>query len=91
MLLLVYWVGCVLIAIAVMAGQISSKQKATTSLRKYFHILAVVVFIPGILVNPCLMYLASGLVLALFLLLEVSIPDAVRIALIGTLEQCSHG
>lgn len=71
MLLLVYWVGCVLIAIAVMAGQISSKQKATTSLRKYFHILAVVVFIPGILVNPCLMYLASGLVLALFLLLEI--------------------
>ncbi|XP_026686767.1 dolichol kinase [Diaphorina citri] len=70
-LLVIYWVACVLIAIAVIAFQISSNQKATTSLRKYFHLLAVAVYIPGLVFNRCLLYLASGVVLALFLVLEI--------------------
>uniref|UniRef100_A0A8D9AH54 dolichol kinase n=1 Tax=Cacopsylla melanoneura TaxID=428564 RepID=A0A8D9AH54_9HEMI len=69
--LVLYWCCCVLVAIAVISSQVSSKQKANTSLRKYFHLLAVAVYVPGFVFNRCLLHLASGIVLALFLCLEM--------------------
>ncbi|KAI5712972.1 hypothetical protein M8J75_012722 [Diaphorina citri] len=71
-LLVIYWVACVLIAIAVIAFQISSNQKATTSLRKYFHLLAVAVYIPGLVFNRCLLYLASGVIMRILCLPPLS-------------------
>jgi dolichol kinase len=51
--------------------QIQGQQEASTVIRKYFHILAVVVFIPGLIRECCFLYLASGVVLAFITALEV--------------------
>ena len=53
--------------------QIEGQQHASTVIRKNFHILAVVVFTPGLLRECCFIYLATGVVLAFFVALEVRI------------------
>nr|CAD7423999.1 unnamed protein product [Timema monikensis] len=69
--LVVYWIVCSVVAILAVTTQVKAGEHASTRVRKYFHLLALAVFIPGILLRFCLLYLASGVVLALFVILEI--------------------
>jgi dolichol kinase len=70
-LLVIYWVICSGLAVMAVNVQIQGQQRASTVVRKYFHILAVAVFIPGLIRECCFLYLASGVVLAVITALEV--------------------
>nr|KAF7389380.1 hypothetical protein H0235_017864 [Vespula pensylvanica] len=70
--LMIYWTICLLFCIFVITLQTLSGIQATTSIRKYFHVLAVLVYIPGLLFEPTLLYLGSGVIMGIFLLLELS-------------------
>ncbi|XP_021941018.1 dolichol kinase isoform X2 [Zootermopsis nevadensis] len=69
--LVIYWVVCSGLAVLAVNVQIQGQQQASTVIRKYFHILAVAVFIPGLIRECCFLYLASGVVLALITALEL--------------------
>lgn len=71
--IILYWAICLLLSVFTILYQILSKNQATTSTRKYFHILAVFVYIPGMIYDPSFLYLASGVIFALFVIIEVLI------------------
>lgn len=66
-----YWIVCLLIGIIIITHQILSESSASTIERKTFHILAVLVYTPGLIWEPTLLYLASGIVMILFMMFEV--------------------
>ncbi|KAK3917190.1 Dolichol kinase [Frankliniella fusca] len=66
------WFILTILAIGTIYLQVSHERKATTSQRKIFHVLAVFVFGSGILWTPDILYLASGIIFALFLVIEAS-------------------
>ncbi|KAJ3665777.1 hypothetical protein Zmor_001252 [Zophobas morio] len=68
---LVYWVLFSLVAVVFVNRRIKRAKKASTIGRKIFHFLIIAVFIPGLLYNCCLLYLASGVILGIFFMLEV--------------------
>ncbi|KAJ8674257.1 hypothetical protein QAD02_005519 [Eretmocerus hayati] len=70
-LLLMYWAFCLFLATIAVVTQVLKSSHATTSIRKIFHILSVLVYVPGLIWEPAFLYLASGIVLGLFLMLEL--------------------
>lgn len=71
--LMLSWVVFSGLAVVAACTQVKADQKASTVVRKYFHLLALLVYLPGILLKPCLLYLASGITLAIFIGIEVFI------------------
>ncbi|XP_066245349.1 dolichol kinase [Euwallacea similis] len=69
--LFIYWSACIAIAVLAVNNQIYYAKKASTSTRKIFHILAVLVYIPGLYYRCCFLYLASGVTLGFFFFLEI--------------------
>lgn len=69
-LLMVFWMLCLLFAILKVQSQNEYGHKASTRTRKYFHVLMVMVYTSGILVDPLFLYLSSIVALCVFLLLE---------------------
>jgi len=71
--LILYWSLIVILSIAVVIvkNAIESTSQSTTITRKYFHVLAIAVFLPGIIFDAHLMHLAASVALAAFLFLEV--------------------
>lgn len=67
-----WWLGLSILGCGFVYCQVSQGSKASTSQRKIFHILAVIVFTTGLLWIPDILYLASGVCFALFLILEAS-------------------
>ncbi|KAH8284636.1 hypothetical protein KR018_008614, partial [Drosophila ironensis] len=51
--------------------QLGSSAKANTRVRKVFHLLIVLVYVPGLLHQCELLYLATGVALAVFVVLEL--------------------
>lgn len=47
------------------------EDSSSTSLRKIFHIIIVLAYVPALMHQCSLLYLATGIALALFLMLEV--------------------
>ncbi|XP_018304108.1 dolichol kinase [Mycetomoellerius zeteki] len=66
-----YWAVCFLLSIFIISHQILLKSQATNSTRKHFHILATFVYIPGMIYDLPLLYLASGAMFVLLIALEV--------------------
>lgn len=67
----------VYIAFLVLAGvvvtwQIRKNQRGTTSARKTFHILIVMVYMPGLIFQCHFLYVASAVILAIFIILELA-------------------
>ncbi|KAK9507513.1 hypothetical protein O3M35_007353 [Rhynocoris fuscipes] len=65
-----FWSICTILAVVAVLTQVGSNEKATTAIRKVFHLLALLVFVPGIIFKPCLLYVASGVVFAIFIFLD---------------------
>uniref|UniRef100_A0A1B6D909 dolichol kinase n=1 Tax=Clastoptera arizonana TaxID=38151 RepID=A0A1B6D909_9HEMI len=84
--LLLCWLLFSVLAILGIAIQIRGNNKASTIVRKYFHLLALGVYIPGLIFNQCLLYTASGVVLALFIVLETM--RILKLPIIGTALDC---
>lgn len=53
--------------------QIEGKRRANTTKRKVFHILAVAVYLPALIFECTFIYLASGVAMAIFFILEVNL------------------
>ncbi|XP_061703698.1 dolichol kinase [Syngnathoides biaculeatus] len=74
--LVAYWAALCLAAACVVLQQNyrrragSKKHRASTVVRKYFHVLAVATFVPGLLYDRQLLHVASVGCLAVFLFLE---------------------
>lgn len=66
-----WWLMCSILGSIIVLQQVRWEQKASSSHRKLFHILAVIVFGTGLLYLPDLLYLASGVCFAIFIVLEV--------------------
>lgn len=67
----------VYVALLVIAGifvnwQIRKNKRGTTSARKTFHILIVMVFMPGLIFQCQFLYVASVVILAIFIVLELA-------------------
>lgn len=60
-------------AAIVVHRKINGAKKASTVVRKIFHLLAVAVYVPGLIYHCNFLYLASGVVLGVFIILDVSI------------------
>ncbi|XP_053983973.1 dolichol kinase [Hylaeus volcanicus] len=70
-ILIGYWAVCLSLGIIAIGYQTLLNIHATTSTRKIFHLLAVLVYIPGLMYEQIFLYLASGMVMGLFVFLEL--------------------
>ncbi|KAJ1522072.1 hypothetical protein ONE63_002384 [Megalurothrips usitatus] len=68
--LFLWWALFCLVGVLFVIWQVNRNQKATTSQRKIFHILAVFVFASGIVWAPDILYLGSAVCFAIFLVVE---------------------
>ncbi|XP_013774987.1 dolichol kinase-like [Limulus polyphemus] len=66
--LIIFW-ALSLISSALFVG--SWHGKVSTITRKFFHIMVIIVYVPGLLMEGELLYLASGVMFALFILIEI--------------------
>ncbi|KAF5282984.1 hypothetical protein FQA39_LY04855 [Lamprigera yunnana] len=69
--MVIYWTLCSIGAIIAVKQQITGKKKATPAVRKVFHVFTVAVYIPGLIFQCSLIYLASGVVFGIFAMLEI--------------------
>lgn len=69
--LLGWWSGLTLLAVAITIKARRSSSVATTVLRKIFHILIVLVFTPGLLLEPTFTHLAATAAIMFCILLEL--------------------
>ncbi|CAH1119357.1 unnamed protein product [Phaedon cochleariae] len=69
--LIMFWIFCSVVAVLAISKQILYAQKSSTTTRKVFHLLAVVVYIPGLIYKCSFLYLASGVVTGIFFALEI--------------------
>lgn len=70
-ILFAYWALCLSLGVIVIIYQVLFDFQATTSSRKMFHLLAVLVYIPGLMYERTLLYLATGSIMVLFVFLEL--------------------
>lgn len=77
-LILLVFAGLLGVTGLICQWQIARNQPVSTSIRKLFHIVIVIVFLSGLLYQRIILYLGSGVIFAIFLLLE-----AIRVGRIG--------
>ena len=73
MFLILYWVVCTISALLIvwLLGRSTSETRVNlTVIRKCFHGVVVAIYLPGILCDPELLFVASTIALTAFLLLE---------------------
>lgn len=66
------YIALVVIAVVAVNWQIRKNQRGSTSTRKIFHILIVLVYVPGLIFQCLLLYVASVIILAIFIVLELA-------------------
>lgn len=65
------YMGLIGITVAAVSWHLSRNRASNTSIRKIFHILIVLVFVPGLIYQCTFLFVASGVALATFILLEL--------------------
>ncbi|KXJ11908.1 Dolichol kinase [Exaiptasia diaphana] len=65
-----YWSCIVLLSIMIVVSKNWNNTQTTTVTRKYFHVLAIAVFLPGIMLESKLTHLAASVALAAFIFIE---------------------
>lgn len=68
----IFWSILSAAAAVVVYRKINGAEKASTVVRKIFHLLAVAVYVPGLLYHCNFLYLATGVVFGIFIILDVS-------------------
>lgn len=66
------YIALLLLAGVTVTWQIRKGQRVTTSIRKIFHVLIVSVFVPGLIFQCQFLYVASAVILAVFIVLETA-------------------
>lgn len=67
---MVLYIGLIGMTVAVVGWQMNRNEKSNTRTRKIFHFLIVLVFVPGLIYQCAFLYVASGIALALLIVLE---------------------
>lgn len=70
MYLLLWYMFLILITAVAVTLQLLGNRSATTTTRKVFHLLIVLVYLPGLLCECALLYLATGVAFALMTVVE---------------------
>lgn len=70
MAIIVFYIGLVGATIAAVNWRLQKDEKASTAVRKLFHLLVVFVYIPGLLYQCTFLYIASGVALAVMTVIE---------------------
>ncbi|CAD7087707.1 unnamed protein product [Hermetia illucens] len=68
--IIVFYIGLVGATIAAVNWRLQKDEKASTAVRKLFHLLVVFVYIPGLLYQCTFLYIASGVALAVMTVIE---------------------
>ncbi|KAH8299382.1 hypothetical protein KR044_000850, partial [Drosophila immigrans] len=71
LLVIGFYLLLVALTAATVSWQLGSSTQANTRVRKIFHALIVLVFVPGLVYQCALLYIATGVALAIFVLLEL--------------------
>ncbi|CAO1382517.1 unnamed protein product [Diamesa hyperborea] len=66
------YVILLVLAATTVIWQIRKNRKSSTSIRKVFHVLIVMVYLPGLLYQCTFLYVASGVILAILIILETA-------------------
>ncbi|KAJ8423219.1 hypothetical protein Cgig2_026652 [Carnegiea gigantea] len=69
--LCVYWVGVIAVSVHRFYSISKSSKIERILLRKYYHLMAVSMFVPALILQPTFLNLAFGAALAAFLVLEI--------------------
>lgn len=64
------YIGLLGLTVATVVWQVNRNVKSNTRTRKIFHILIVLVFVPGLIFQCAFLFVASGVALALLIILE---------------------
>ncbi|KAJ7385455.1 hypothetical protein OS493_016539 [Desmophyllum pertusum] len=82
-----YWLCIVLVAVGFVAWQSRqpTSSASTTITRKCFHLLALAIYIPGVIYEPYLTHLASSVAVAAFIFIEY-----IRLYRIGPFGESIH-
>ena len=76
--LILFWLVFVIVSMSMVASRVTSGVAASTSDRKFFHVVAVIVFTAGVVVDRHFMLFASTVVFAIQVLLLTANSDIVR-------------
>lgn len=68
--MMVLYMGSIGMTVAVVGWQMNRNELSNTRTRKIFHFLIVLVFVPGLIYQCAFLYVASGIALALLIVLE---------------------
>lgn len=68
--MILLYVGLLGMTVATVIWQVQRQQKSNTRTRKIFHGLIVLVFVPGLIYQCAFLFVASGIALALMIVLE---------------------
>lgn len=68
--MVILYVGLIGMTVATVIWQMKRNEKSNTRTRKIFHILIVLVFVPGLIYQCAFLFVASGVALALMIVLE---------------------
>ncbi|XP_050081760.1 dolichol kinase [Anopheles aquasalis] len=68
----VVYLGLLVVTVSFVMWHFNKGRQSTTATRKVFHVLIVLVYAPGLWYQCKMLYLASGLMLAVFIVLEMA-------------------
>lgn len=68
--MIVLYMGLIGMTVATVVWQMNRNEKSNTRTRKIFHVLIVLVFVPGLIYQCAFLFVASGIALALMIILE---------------------